>query len=166
MITIKPTFWQRKHVMYAVAIGAFCLIPAAFEAGHPIALMGPSVLVALGLMFWLMMRPIRLEISEAEVRAREGWARAPLGRRVVFRSELRSVHYLRRQVSFRGADGQSLMEAAGIWTVADMVGVAQELGVPLFDDRVGALRTAGPGQGRLMYDPVSGTVAALSRKQR
>jgi hypothetical protein len=28
-----------------------------------------------------------------------------------------SIHYRLRQISFRGADGQSLMKAADIWTV-------------------------------------------------
>jgi hypothetical protein len=38
--------------------------------------MGPACLVFMALMVWLLMRPIRLEITETEVRARQGWARA------------------------------------------------------------------------------------------
>ena len=48
-----------------------------------------------------------------------------------------------------------------------MVKAADELQVPLYDDRVeGLLRARELSQGRLVYDPVSGQGAAISRKQR
>jgi hypothetical protein len=166
MITIRPALWRRKHVIYAVAIGGFCLAPVVFQMGTFSELMGLGVLAAMALMFWLGMRPIRLEITETEVRAREGWARAPLGKKEVLSSEIRSIHYLQRQISFRGADGQSLMEAVDIWTVADLTKAAEELLVPLYNDRLGLLKTTEPGRGRLVYDPVSGPVGAISRKKR
>jgi hypothetical protein len=50
-------------------------------------------------------RPAMLEITETEVRAREGWTRRPLGKKEVFRSALRSIHYLQTQISFRGRTG-------------------------------------------------------------
>jgi hypothetical protein len=54
-----------------------------------------------------------------------------------------------------------------IWTVADMVKVAEELRVPLYDDRVeGLLKARELSEGRLVYDPVSGPVTAISRKRR
>ena len=56
----------------AVAISAFCLIPAVFLLGPPTAAIGPPCLVFMALLVWLLMRPIRLEITETEVRARNG----------------------------------------------------------------------------------------------
>jgi hypothetical protein len=159
MITIKPTFWRPSNVIYAAAIGGFCLIPAVFLLGSPIAVIGPASLVALALMVWLLMWPIRLEITETEVRARQGWAQAPLGKKEAVRNEIRSIHYAPGRFSFRGADGQPLMETSDIWTVRDMVKAAEELRVPLYDDRLGRLKAREAREGRLLYDPVSGLVA-------
>jgi hypothetical protein len=167
MLTISPTFWRPGNVISAVFIGGFCLMPAVFLLGSPTAAIGPALLVVVALMVWLLMRPIRLEITETEVRAREGWSQGPLGKKEAFRTEIRSIHYRPKQISFRGADGQSLMEAVDIWTVADMVKVAEELRVPLYDDRVeGLLKARELSEGRLVYDPVSGPVTAISRKRR
>lgn len=159
MIKIRPTFWRPSNVIYAAAISGFCLIPAVFLLGSPTAAIGPACLVATAVMVWLLMRPIRLEITETEVRARQGWARAPLGKKEALRSEIRSIHYLPGRFSFQGADGQPLMEPVDIWTVRDMVKAAEELRVPLYDDRVGLLKVRELREGRLVYDPVSGPVA-------
>ena len=166
MIAIRPTFWRPGNVIEAVVIGAFCLIPAVFLLGSPTAAIGPACFVVLALMVWLLMRPIRLEITETEVRARQGWARGPLGKKEALRSEIRSIHYAPGRFSFRGPDGQPLMETSDIWTVRDMVKAAEELGVPLYDDRLGRLGVREASEGRLVYDPVSGLGAAVSRKQR
>src|ERR1700684_2940289 len=159
MITIKPTFWRPGNVISAVVIGAFCLIPAVFLLGSPTAAIGPVILLVAALMVWLLMRPIRLEITETEVRAREGWAQGPLGKKEALRSEIRSIHYAPGRFSFRGSDGQPLMETSDIWTVRDMVKAAAELGVPLYDNRLGRLGAREASAGRLVYDPVSGLVA-------
>jgi hypothetical protein len=167
MIAIKPTFWRPGNVVAAVLIGGFCLIPALFLLSSPAAAIGPSCLALSSLIVWLLMRPVRLEITETEVRARQGWARAPLGKTDAFRSEIRSIHYRPRQITFRGADGQPLMDISDMWTVADMVKVAEELRVPLYDDRVdGVLKARELPEGRLVYDPASGSVAPISRKRR
>jgi hypothetical protein len=48
-----------------------------------------------------------------------------------------------------------------------MVKVAEELGVPLYDDRVeGLLKARELPEGRLVYDPASGPVPAIPRKER
>jgi hypothetical protein len=159
MITIKPTFWRPGNVISAVVIGAFCLIPAVFLLGSPTAAIGPASLVVLALMVWLLMRPIRLEITETEVRARQGWSQGPLGKKEVLRSEIRSIHYAPNRFSFRGADGQPLMETSDIWTVADMVKAAEELRVLLYDNRLGRLGAREASEERLVYDPASGLVA-------
>ena len=160
MITIRPTFWRPGSVFWAVLIGGFCLSPVVFQAGAFPELMGLGVLAASAVLVWLGMRPARLEITETEVRARHGLSRAPLGKTEALRSEIRSIHYRPSQISFRGVDGQPLMEASDLWTVADMVKAAAELRVPLYDDRVeGLLRARELSEGRLVYDPVSGLVA-------
>jgi hypothetical protein len=159
MITIRPKVWRPSNVTYAVAIGGFCLSPLVFRLDTFSELMGLACLVFMALLFWLLMRPIRLEITETEVRARQGWAPAPLGKSEALRSDIRSIHYLPKRFSFKGADGEVLMEPVDIWTVRDMVKVAEELRVPLYDDRVGLLGVRELSEGRLVYDPVSGLVA-------
>jgi hypothetical protein len=160
MITIKPTFWRPSSVFWAVAIGGFCLSPVVFQGGTFPELAGLGVLAAMTVMVWLGTRTARLEITETEVRARHGWSPGPPGKKEAPRSEIRSIHYRPRQISFRGADGQPLMEASDMWTVADMVKAAAELRVPLYDDRVeGLLRARELSEGRLVYDPASGPAA-------
>jgi hypothetical protein len=167
MIAIKPTFWRPGNVVAAVLIGGFCLIPALFLLSSPAAAIGPSCLAIMALMVWLLMRPIRLEITETEVRAKHGWSQGVTGKNEAVRSEIRSIHYRPTQVTFRGADGQPLMEASHIWTLGDMVRAAAELRVPLYDDRVeGLLRARELPEGRLTYDPASGPVTPMSGKRR
>jgi hypothetical protein len=166
MIDIKPTFWRPGNVVSAVFIGGCCLIPALFLLSSPAAAIGPACLAVSALIVWLLMRPIRLEITETEVRAKQGWSRAPLGKTEAFRSEIRSIHYAPNRFSFRGSDGQTLMETSDIWTLPDMVRAAEALGVPLYDNRLGRLGAREASEGRLVYDPASGPVAAISRKQR
>lgn len=167
MITIRPSFWQPVNVFWVVVIGGFCLSPVVLGGGAFPDLTGLGVLAAMTVLVWLGTRTARLEITETEVRARHGWSPGPIGKKEAFRSEIRSIHYRPMQISFRGADGQSLMEASHMWTVADTVKAAAELRVPLYDDRVeGLLRARELSEGRLVYDPASGSVTTVSRKQR
>ena len=157
MLTISPTFWRPGNVISAVFIGGFCLIPAVFLLGSPTAAIGPALLVVVALMVWLLMRPIRLEITETEVRADEGgWTRAPLGKKEAFRSEISSIRYVPKRYTFYGADGQALMAISNTWTMPDMVKAAEVLRVPLYDDRAGRAKGNGVNRGRLLYDPGSG----------
>jgi hypothetical protein len=59
------------------------------------------------------------------------------------------------RAGFRGPDGQPLMEPVNLWTVQDMLRAAEELQVPLYDDK----SWKQPGQGRLVYDPAVGPAA-------
>ena len=103
MISIKPTFWKRSNVIWAVFIGAFCLCPLALQSPTASSsLAGLGTFVGLAVLCWLMLRPIRLEITETQVRAKEGWSRAPLGKKEAFRSEIRSIHYAPKRFSFLG----------------------------------------------------------------
>ena len=109
MITIRPTFWRPSNVIKAVAISGFCLIPVVFLLGSPTTAMGPACLVFMALMVWLLMRPIRLEITE-----NRGAGQTRMGARRLVRgrySAARSARFTMppRRFSFRGADGQPLM---------------------------------------------------------
>jgi hypothetical protein len=167
MITIRPTFWRPLKVFWAVVIGGFCLSPVVFQGGTSPELMGLGVLAFSTVFLWLAIRPTRLEITQTEVRAVHGWEHAPPGKQEAYRSEIRSIHYRPDQISFRGADSQSVLEANNLWSVGDMVKAAEKLRVPLYDDRVeGLLKVRELSEGRLVYDPVSGPVTAISRKHR
>jgi hypothetical protein len=166
MIKIRPTFWRAGNVFWVVVLGGFFLSPVVFQAGAFPELAGCGSLAALALMAWLGTRPARLEITETEVRAKHGWSHGPVGKKAAFRSEIRSIHYRPRQVTFRGVDGQPLMEISDMWTVADMVKAAEALRVPLYDDRSDTLLKARElSEGRLVYDPASGPVAAITRRK-
>jgi hypothetical protein len=167
MIAIRPRFWRPVNVFWVVVIGGFCLSPVVFQAGAFPELAGLGVLAVMTVMVWLGTRTARLEITATEVRARHGWSPGPIGKKVAVRSEIRSIHYRPRQVTFRGADGQPLMEISDMWTLGDMVKTAAQLRVPLYDDREeGLLRARELSEGRLVYDPLSGSGAAISRKRR
>ena len=159
MIAIRPRFWRPGNVFWVVVIGGSCLSPVVFQAGAFPELAGLGVLAVMTVMVWLGTRAARLEITATEVRPRHGWSPGPIGKKVAVRSEIRSIHYLPRRISFRGTDSQPLMEVTDNWTVADMVKAAAELRVPLYDDRVeGVLKVRELSEGRLVYDPASGLV--------
>jgi hypothetical protein len=156
MITIRPGFRKPGTVISAVVVTGFCLVPVVLQPVSAGAVMGLVTLVVVYSLFWIMARQIRLEITETEVRARQRWARGRPDQEAL-RGEIRSIHYCPSRISFRGADGQPLMEPADIWTVREMVRAAEELQVPLYDHR-GLLRLEELSEGRLAYDPASGPV--------
>jgi hypothetical protein len=82
MIAIKPTFWRPFSVFWVVLLGGFFLSPVVFQAGAFPELAGAGSLAALAAMVWLGTRPARLEITEAEVRARHGWSPGRPARRM------------------------------------------------------------------------------------
>jgi threonine/homoserine/homoserine lactone efflux protein len=147
MIIIRPTFWRRRNTISVIVIGAICLSGMVFRPSAPSSLLGLAAFVGLALVVWLAWRSVRLEITETKVRADEGAARGPMGSKEAFRSRIRSIHYAPKAFSFRGADGQSLIEASTVWTLQDMVRAAEVLGVPLYDDRVGLARPVKAGTG-------------------
>jgi hypothetical protein len=156
MVTIRPGFRRPREVISAVVITGFCLTPVVLQPISLGAVMGLGTLVVMYSLFWFLAHQIRLEITETELRARQSWARG-LRDLEALRSEIRSIHYCPARISFRGADGQPLMEPADMWTVREMLRAAEELQVPLYDHR-GALRLEELSEGRLVYDPVSGPV--------
>jgi hypothetical protein len=166
MVTIKAGYRQPSIVIPGVAFGALCLAPVVFQMGAFPEFMGLGCLVFIAVLFWLLMRPVRLEITETEVRARQGWARGQSRKNKyeALRGEIRSIHYCPSRISFRRADGEPLMEPVDIWTVRDMVKAAEELRVPLYDHRLGVFGVRELSAGRLVYDPESGLAARRERR--
>jgi hypothetical protein len=156
MIMIRPEIWRPRNVIAAMVIGGFCIIPAVFVWGSPTAIIGPVSLAVAALVSWLVWLPVRLEITETEVRARQGAARGQYGMKTdAFRSEICSIHYLPTRISFRGPDGQQVMESVLQWTLRDMLRAAEVLQVPLYDHRGGPLRIRELSTGRLVNHSVS-----------
>jgi|SRR6516165_4552790 len=73
-----------------------------------------------------------LEITESVVRAKQDWF---LPENQVARSEITAIHYFPSLISFRGPDHKPIMKVRPNWTLRQMLGVADELGVPLYDHR-------------------------------
>jgi hypothetical protein len=162
---IWPGFWRFSSLIpwMIVAGGSTAIAVWEFVTGQPgegvAMLMLPVVTF---LVVWGILRlrplPIRLEVTEGMVRARQGkWRGAPdMG---APRSEIRSIHYFPNLISFRGVDNNnSLMMIQPQYTLRQMRKVAAELHVRLYDHtRWLGLRTVDVG--RLAYDPASGPVA-------
>jgi hypothetical protein len=127
MISIKPTFWKRSNVIWAVFIGAFCLCPLVLQSlAAPSSLAGLGAFVGLAVLCWLMLRPIRLEITETEVWVKEGWSRAPLGKKEAFRSEICSIHYAPKAAAMSGKRGWDL---AGDMALGAVTGALSDSGL-------------------------------------
>jgi hypothetical protein len=130
-----------------------------FTTGQPvagvIALVGPVVIFLFSWVFVrFRLRPIRLEITESTVRARQGnWHGQP--DMEMPRSQIRAIHYFPRLISFRGLDDKPVMMIYPQYTLRQMRKVAAELDVRLFDHtRWLGLRKIKVG--RLAYVPASG----------
>jgi hypothetical protein len=130
-------------------------VAGVFQPSSAMVLLACFVLLCL--MAWARTIPVRLEITETEVRARQGrWRGQPDV--AALRGEIRAIRYYPARISFRDANDEPLMEPEPHWTVRQMVRVAIEVGVPLYDHK-GALGVEELSEGRLAYDPVSGLVA-------
>jgi hypothetical protein len=167
MMTIWPGFWRFSNVILeAILVSVFVVIAVAFfvddEPGEGVV----ALLIPVGLyvLNWVLTRfrplPIRLEVTESMVRARQGkWRGAP--DMEAPRSEIRSIHYLPTLISFRGVDKDNpLMMIQPQYTLRQMRKVAAELHVRLYDHtRWLGLRKIDIG--RLAYDPASGPVTKV-----
>jgi len=120
-----------------------------------VALMIPVVIC---LIMGFRTRSVRLEISESVVRAKQGHWRGHPDKQAL-RSEITSIHYFPRIISFRGLDNKPIMMIDPNYTVRQMVRVASVLGVRMYDHTrwLGMRKTVNTG--RLVYQLESGTVA-------
>jgi hypothetical protein len=116
--------------------------------------MGP---VVIGLFCWVVIRFMpdrtRLEVTESAVLSRQqGWRGTQKPDKQAARNEIRAIHYFPDMISFRGLDNKPIMLINRNYTLAQMLKVAAELHVPLYDHRrwLGLRRIH---IGRLAYNP-------------
>jgi hypothetical protein len=149
MITIRPAVWQPSIVIvWSLVVGMFVAAAVIWPGQAVTSLM---FLPLLFLIAWVRVRAVRLEITEGTVRARQGWY---LPDKQVPRSQIRAIHYYPDVISFRGPDRKPIMRTRSEWSLRQMIAVAAELSVPVYDNRRWHnLRTARVG--RLVYDPAA-----------
>jgi hypothetical protein len=149
MTTIRPALWQPSIVIvWSVLLGMF-VAAAVIWPGQAIEWLAFVPLACL--VGWVRVRTVRLEITDTVVRVRQGWY---LADKQVARSEIRAIHYYPDVISFRGPDRKPVMRTRCEWSLRQMIKVAAELQVPVYDNRrLCNLRTARVG--RLVYDPAS-----------
>jgi hypothetical protein len=149
MTTIRPTWWQPSIVIvWSVVVGMFVAAAAIWPGQAVTCLVFLPLLVLIG---WARVHAVRLEITESAVRARQGWH---LPDKQVPRSEIRAIHYYPDVISFRGPDRKPIMRTRAEWSLRQMIAVAGELKIPVYDNRRWLhLRTA--KLGRLVYDPAA-----------
>ena len=156
MITVRPGL-RRPSVVIPWVISDALLIALGISrlaVGQPgqaaVLFMSPVVFF---LVMWVRARPVRLEITDSAVLARQGrWRGHP--DMEAPRSETRAIHYFPRMISFRGPDNQPIMMIDCNYTLRQMMKVARVLGVPLYDHtRMLGMRKVRVG--RLVYDPAS-----------
>jgi hypothetical protein len=149
MITMRPAVWQPSIVIvWSLVVGMFVAAAVIWPGQAVTSLM---FLPLLFLIAWVRVRAVRLQITESAVRARQGWY---LPDKQVPRSQIRAIHYYPDVISFRGPERKPIMRTRAEWSLRQMIAVAGELGVPLYDiRRWHDLRTARVG--RLVYDPAA-----------
>ena len=149
MMTVRPALWQPSIVIiWSVLFGMF-IAAAVIWPGQAVEWLAFLPLVCL--VGWVRVRAVRLEITDSVVRARQGWY---LPDKQVPRSQIRAIHYYPDVISFRGPDHKPIMRTRCEWSLRQMITVADELRVPVYDNRrFFNLRTARVG--RLVYDPAA-----------
>jgi hypothetical protein len=149
MITIRPAVWQPSIVIVWSLVAGMFVAAAVIWPGQAVTSL--MFLPLLFLIAWVRVRAVRLEITEGAVRARQGWY---LPDKQVPRSQIRAIHYYPDVISFRGPDRKPIMRTRSEWSLRQMIAVAGELRVPVYDNRRWHnLRSARVG--RLVYDPAA-----------
>jgi hypothetical protein len=130
MRTIRPRPGLSALILFAVGAGMF-IGAAVYRPGQALELLAGTLLAIA--IIWARWRAIRLEITESVVRVKQGWY---LPDKQVARSEIGAIHYFPRLISFRGPDRRTpIMKIAPNYRLRQMVEVANELAVPLYDHR-------------------------------
>lgn len=148
MLTIRPGLRPIDAISCSVLV-ALCLAGALIWPAQ--ALWALAIPVTVGFIAWVRTRPVRLEITESVVRAREGGFRGQPDKQVP-RSEITGIHYFPMRISFRGPDQKPIMAIEPNYPVRTMLKVAAELKVPLYD-HTRWLELRKVEMGRLVYDP-------------
>lgn len=169
-MTVWPGWWRLSSMLpWVILAGIFIAVAVSqFATGDPVAgvmaLVAPVVVFLLAWVFVrLRSRPIRLEITESTVRARQGnWHGQP--DMETPRSQILAIHYFPRLISFRGLDDEPAMMIHPHYTLRQMRKVAVELDVRLYD-HTRWLGLAKIKVGRLAYDPAAGPRSGIPGPQ-
>lgn len=129
MRTIRPRPGPAAWVTIVILVAMF-LAAAVWRPAAALWLLAGAVLVVV--IGWVRIRAVRLEITDSVVRIRQGRF---VSEKVAARSDISALHYFPSLISFRGPDGEPMMKIAPNWTLRQMLEVAGELGVPLYDHR-------------------------------
>jgi hypothetical protein len=148
MMTIRPGVWRPSIVIPWSLLVGMCIAAVVIWPGQ--AAGAVTALLLIGLIAWVAVRPIRLEITESVVRSRQGRRRGPDEQ--VSRSEIRAIHYFPHVIIFVNSDRGPIMRTRPEWTLRQMRTVADVLGVRLYDNRHWS-RLWPVRVGRLVYDP-------------
>lgn len=130
MRVIRPRPQRSVFILSAVLVGSFVAM-GLYRPGYVLWLLLGLLCVAV--IYSARWRATRLEISEDLVRVRQGWN---IPDRQAVRSEITAIHYFPQVISFRGADQKPIMKVAPSWPMRQMLDVADELGIPLYDHRI------------------------------
>jgi hypothetical protein len=74
----------------------------------------------------------RLEITATAIRVKQGWF---LAEKEAVKTEIRSVHRFAHGIGFLGPDGNAVLRVTPSWSMRQLLRVADELGVHLYDHR-------------------------------
>lgn len=129
MRVIRPRPQRSVLIMSAVLAGGFAAMGLYRPGSAPWLLL---CLLGVAVIYWARWRATRLEIDGDLVRVRQGWN---IPDRQAARSEISAIHYFPQLISFRGPDQKPVMKVAPSWPLRQMLDVADELGVPLYDHR-------------------------------
>jgi hypothetical protein len=132
--------------LFALLAGMF-IAAGVYEPGQALILVACAV--GVGLVAWFRAGAVQLVISDSTVQIKE--RRFQPGRDVA-RSDITAIHYFPSLISFRGPDNETMTKLVRNWSSRQMLQVADELGVPLYDHRrwLGLRRAA---TGRPMNHP-------------
>lgn len=150
-MTVTPTWWQPSIVLSWSWLVVVCAV-AAFT--QPKGYFSFGALLLLWSLAYAAVRSIRMEVTETVVRVKRGWWRGnPI--REVARSRIRAIHYYPKTITFCGPAGGPIMRTKAEWSLKQVIAVAAELQVPVYDNRQ-CLNLLPTKVGRLAYSPSYG----------
>jgi hypothetical protein len=130
-LTIRYKVLRASTVVSYGTAGALFVALVVYQPGAWPTLLG---LVLVFLIVCLRARSMLLEVTPTVVRARQGRVggrpdvEAP-------RVEIYEIRYCPRRIRFMGPSGRSLMNPYPLWTLEQVIRVAEVLDVPVYDHR-------------------------------
>ncbi len=141
--------WPLSAVFIWSILAGLCIAAAILLPGGDSSF---GYLLVLWLFGWVRVRAIRLEVTKTAVSVKRGRFALTTTRQVA-RSQIRAIHYYPDVISFRGPDGRPLMRTRADWSLKQMIAVATELQVPVYDNRQ-CLNLLRARVGQLVYKPL------------